>query len=154
MMTAFHDGILRCQCRSKPFSIGEPDSAILCKLVCTALKAFGDQLLQDENAVRDIYTDRLKSVAMCMDILSRCLRGDFFNVGMLLAYQDTIAVDLIRMYLHIIAVKMPLNEIIVSPSCCLSTSLVDLFNSSTKTSRESILNSWEFCLSTTLRWWR
>jgi hypothetical protein len=72
------------------------------------------ELTRDESAVKDIYSERLKGMSMCMDILSRCLRGDFFNVGILMAFNDTTAVDLIHMILQLIAVKLPLLEIIVS----------------------------------------
>ena len=49
-----------------------------------------------------------------MDCLSRCLRGDFVDVGALLVYGDHSALDLIQLFLHVLVKKIPMHEMLVS----------------------------------------
>ncbi|SPQ96965.1 Importin N-terminal domain-containing protein [Plasmodiophora brassicae] len=68
---------------------------------------------RDATRHHDLIEDDLVNLQVFLDVVSRCLRGDFVQVGAMQFYQDRTAVDLIRAtVLVVLSGHVPLQDIV------------------------------------------
>ncbi|KAJ1824184.1 hypothetical protein GGH91_000523 [Coemansia sp. RSA 2671] len=88
------------------FDVASPNGVLIFREASRAVCAYGGRVLEERGAaVRDVYKDRYKGVAVCFTILARLIAGKYVAIGVMPLYGDpaleraySVAVELLKQF--------------------------------------------------------
>ncbi|KAJ2804191.1 hypothetical protein H4R20_002606 [Coemansia guatemalensis] len=96
------------------FDVSSPNGILLFRDASEAICAYGTAVLSSDAAVRDVYKDRYKGVAVCFTILTRLLAGKYVAIGVMPLYGDPALERAYAMVLDLL-LRFPVADVIAYP---------------------------------------
>ncbi|KAJ2037151.1 hypothetical protein GGH92_006096, partial [Coemansia sp. RSA 2673] len=96
------------------FDVASPNGILIFREASRAMCAYGGRVLDERGAVRDVYKERYKGVAVCFTILARLIAGKYVAIGVMPLYGDTALERAYRVAVELLK-QFPVPDVIAYP---------------------------------------
>ncbi|KAI8320230.1 hypothetical protein GQ54DRAFT_312861 [Martensiomyces pterosporus] len=96
------------------FDVSSANGILIFREASKAMWEYGSQVLKGSQAVRDVYKDRYKGVAVCFNILTRLISGKYVAIGVMPLYGDVALENAYSVALELLK-QFPVNDVIAYP---------------------------------------
>ncbi|KAJ2466390.1 hypothetical protein GGI03_002133, partial [Coemansia sp. RSA 2337] len=96
------------------FDVASPNGILIFREASRAMWAYGSRILDERGAVRDVYKERYKGVAVCFTILARLVAGKYVAIGVMPLYGDTALERAYRVAVELLK-QFPVPDVIAYP---------------------------------------